>query len=385
MSIYTLKCVFFVTLCVCVIITTIIYGQNHLNLPDRHVNSLDTDYDGVWTGDQELWDNSTSTGSEALGGLCSLKVTVKKDDFLRQHFNFNVPVLLSAGSFSQSAWRRLMKYTPPYGWKDLSKEVVSSTLALLNSSSSSHLFERRRSDQCVRCAVVGNGGILRGSKQGRAIDNHDFVFRVNGAITRHFEEDVGTKTSFYGFTTNTMKHSLLLYRKDGFNKVPQGQNVRYIFIPSNQRDYVMMSAAILGHKVPSGKDMGDWPPRYFGFKPSIQRFKMLHPDFITYVTQRFLKSHLMESDYRHLYMPSTGGLILLTALHVCDQVSAYGFITKNFAEFSDHYFDPVKRPLRFFVNHDLRMESWLWEVLHTRKVMTLYKRTIKKRYRPEIL
>eukprot|EP00063_Salmo_salar_P074288 XP_014049123.1 PREDICTED: alpha-N-acetylgalactosaminide alpha-2,6-sialyltransferase 2-like [Salmo salar] len=227
---------------------------------------------------------------------------------------------------------------PPYGWKGLPQDVVRSTLALLNDSSSSRLFERRWPDQCVRCAVVGNGGILRGSKQGRAIDSHHFVFR-----------------------------------KDGFTKVPRGQRVRYIFIPSNERDYVMMSAAIEGLNVTSGHDKGDWPSRYFGFKPPYKHFKMLHPDFITYVTQRFLKSPLLK--YSQLYMPCTGALMLLTALHMCDQVSAYGFITKNFADFSDHYYDAVMLPLLFYANHDMQMESWLWEVLHARKVMSLYKRT----------
>ncbi|XP_041719624.2 alpha-N-acetylgalactosaminide alpha-2,6-sialyltransferase 2 isoform X1 [Coregonus clupeaformis] len=379
MTISLRKCVFLVgALCVSLTITTIMYGQYYdLNFfHDRLANSQDTEFDNIWTRDEELWDNTTATGEEKLEGLCPLRKAVKKDDFFRLRFNFKVPVLQWTGSFSHSEWGRLEKYMPPYGWKDLPQDVVRSTLALLNDSSSSRLFERRWPDQCVRCAVVGNGGILRGSKQGRAIDSHHFVFRVNGAITKHFEEDVGTKTSFYGFTTNTMKNSLKFYRKDGFTKVPRGRRGRYIFIPSNERDYVMMSAAIQGLTVTSGHDKGDWPSQYFGFKPPVQHFKMLHPDFITYVTQRFLKSPLLK--YSQLYMPSTGALMLLTALHMCDQVSAYGFITKNFADFSDHYYDAVKQPLRFYANHDMQMESWLWEVLHAQKVMSLYKRTKEK-------
>lgn len=80
--------------------------------------------------------------------------------------------------------------------------------------------------------MVANGGILRGSGRGRLIDAHGYVFRLNGAVIEGFEEDVGSKTSFYGFTVNTMKNSLTNYRDLGFASVPQGRDVRYILIPS---------------------------------------------------------------------------------------------------------------------------------------------------------
>lgn len=32
-------------------------------------------------------------------------------------------------------------------------------------------------DGCVRCAVVGTAGILNGSRMGKEIDAHDYVFR----------------------------------------------------------------------------------------------------------------------------------------------------------------------------------------------------------------
>lgn len=39
---------------------------------------------------------------------------------------------------------------------------------------------------------------------------------------------------------------------------------------------------------------------------------------------RFLKSELINRGFEDLYMPSTGALMLLTALHTCDQVGALG-------------------------------------------------------------
>lgn len=50
------------------------------------------------------------------------------------------------------------------------------------------------------------------------------------------------------------------------------QRVRYIFIPSNERDYVMMSAAIEGLNVISGHDKGDWwVERVTYVKPTLRR------------------------------------------------------------------------------------------------------------------
>nr|XP_020454794.1 alpha-N-acetylgalactosaminide alpha-2,6-sialyltransferase 2 [Monopterus albus] len=296
---------------------------------------------------------------ETIEASCSLRKAVRNDPLLRTKFRFSVPVLQWAGSFSRSAWEQLKNQTPPYGWKGLPVNVVGLTLSLLNSS---HLFGRGLPDRCVRCAVVGNGGILRGSQQGKNIDSHDFVFRMNGAVIRGFEGDVGRKISFYGFTTNTMKNALRMYGTDGFTEIPQSPDIKYIFIPSDLRDYVMMAAAVQGRIVVSGRDKGDRPWKYFGHKQS-ENFKILHPDFISYVTHSFLQSPLLNSEWtHHLYMPSTGALMLLTALHTCDQVSAYGFITRNYAAFSDHYYDSMGRPLMFFANHDLQMESQLWEM-----------------------
>ncbi|XP_049995993.1 alpha-N-acetylgalactosaminide alpha-2,6-sialyltransferase 2 isoform X2 [Alexandromys fortis] len=280
--------------------------------------------------------------------LCQhrLSLAIHKDHHFRGLFDLSTPVLLWSGLFTQELWNNLSHYKVPYGWQGLSREAIMSTLRLLKNPESAELFGPSKPLSCIRCAVVGNGGILNGSRQGQKIDAHDYVFRLNGAVIKGFERDVGTKTSFYGFTVNTMKNSLISYSSLGFTSVPQGQDLRYIFIPSSIREYLMLRSAILGVPVPEGPDKGD----------------------------RFLKSKLMNTRYRDMYMPTTGALMLLTALHTCDQVSAYGFITSNYQQYSDHYFEREKKPVIFYANHDLTLEAALWRSLHNAGILQLYQR-----------
>ncbi|XP_054834752.1 alpha-N-acetylgalactosaminide alpha-2,6-sialyltransferase 2 [Eublepharis macularius] len=309
--------------------------------------------------------------------LCpwSLKSKVKMDPTFGKQFDFNIPVLIWEQHFTPETWDRLKDRNVPYGWHGLAYEVIASTVQLLNDSANSRLFATTRPpNSCIRCAVVGNGGILNGSRQGKDIDAHDFVFRLNGAVTKGFEDDVGTKTSFYGFTVNTMKNSLIAYAEYGFTKIPQGKDIQYIFIPSDIRDYIMIRSAVLGIPVPEGHDKGDKPQKYFGSEASGGKFKLLHPEFMHYLTERFLRSEIINTQFGYLYMPSTGAVMLLTALHTCDQVSAYGFITENYRKFSDHYYEREKKPLVFYANHDMLLESELWKSLHRVGIMKLYQR-----------
>lgn len=323
-------------------------------------------------------DSTNHSKVQAPPPACSLRYAVERHFLLKKKFRFSEPVFQTRDTLTPESWSELIQREPPYGWSGLDQHVVADALSLLTSSD---LWEGPEGacpegacPRCVRCAVVGNGGILRGSKQGRVIDEHDYVFRVNGAVIKGFEDDVGTKTSFYGFTTNTMKNSLRRYHGDGFTSIPQTKSLKYIFIPSQLRDYVMLSSATRGRTVPSGPDKGDGPWRYFGKTPP-SGFRMLHPQFIRYITHSFLESRLMfDPRTKHMFMPSTGALMLLTALHTCDQVSAFGFITENYAAFSDHYYDSHYKPLKFFSNHDMRLELKLWKSLHKQKIISLYQR-----------
>lgn len=59
------------------------------------------------------------------------------------------------------------------------------------------------------------------------------------------------------------------------------------------------------------------------------------------------------------------------------KVSAYGFMTPDYANYSDHYYDKTYHKVGFFVNHDMRMEMNVWQRLHKEGLIKLYMRQEK--------
>lgn len=50
-----------------------------------------------------------------------------------------------------------------------------------------------------------------------------FPYRLSGAIIKGYEQDVGTRTSFYGFTAFSVVQSILILGSRGFQHVPLGK------------------------------------------------------------------------------------------------------------------------------------------------------------------
>ncbi|XP_076855510.1 alpha-N-acetylgalactosaminide alpha-2,6-sialyltransferase 2 [Brachyhypopomus gauderio] len=289
----------------------------------------------------------------------------------------SVPVLQWAKHFSLPEFQRLSRYPGAHGWGGIDIDVLNKSLAVLNGRANRVMFEdwetRQNRSKCIRCAVVGNGGILRGSKKGREIDQHDYVFRTNGAVVEGFEEDVGRRTSHYTFSTNTLRNSMRNYAGAGYLGPPLSKETKYVFLPDHDRDYILMTAAATHTPIHRGPERCTKPPHYFGDVTS-EKFKMYHPDFIRYIRNRFLRSRTLSTRNKDIYRPSTGAVMLLAAFHTCDQVSAYGFMTPDYNKYSDHYYDKTYNPVRFYANHDLRMEMNLWQQLHQAGLIRLYMR-----------
>ncbi|KAM9463270.1 alpha-N-acetylgalactosaminide alpha-2,6-sialyltransferase 2-like [Clarias gariepinus] len=307
----------------------------------------------------------------------SIRKRMLQTDFGKK-FLANVSILQWAKHFSDKEYERLRSHYGAHGWGSVSIEVLKKSLFILNTSANHLMFDdwemRQNGSQCIRCAVVGNGGILNGSGKGREIDQNHYVFRTNGAIFKGFEDDVGARTSFYTFSTNTLRNSIRTYKSLGFDGPPKSKETKYIFLPDHDRDYILMKSAVMHTTVDSGPEQGVEPKQYFGDDVTAEKFKMYHPDFIRYLRNRFLHSQTLNTKYKNIYRPSTGAVMLLAAVHACDEVNAYGFITPDYKKYSDHYYDKSYQKLHFYANHDMDMELKLWQRLHKLKLINLYMR-----------
>ncbi|XP_061544610.1 ST3 beta-galactoside alpha-2,3-sialyltransferase 8 isoform X1 [Phycodurus eques] len=87
-----------------------------------------------------------------------------------------------------------------------------------------------RPSRCRTCAVVGNSGNLQKSGHGKFIDAHAAVIRMNKAVTRGFEKDVGNRTTHH-----------FLYPESA---VDVARGVSLILLPFKIRDLEWLTSAL---------------------------------------------------------------------------------------------------------------------------------------------
>uniref|UniRef100_A0A3B4ZAB3 CMP-N-acetylneuraminate-beta-galactosamide-alpha-2,3-sialyltransferase 2 n=1 Tax=Stegastes partitus TaxID=144197 RepID=A0A3B4ZAB3_9TELE len=152
--------------------------------------------------------------------------------------------------------------------------------------------------KCRSCAVVGNSGNLRDSGNGDLIDSHGSVIRMNKAVTRGFEKDVGNRTTYH-----------FLYPESAVDVAP---GVSLVLLPFKLRDLEWLTSAL---------STGHIKTTYMRVKDRVQADKdkvlVVNPEFFKYVHDRWTEHH---GRY-----PSTGMLAIIFALHTCDKVSVFGY------------------------------------------------------------
>ncbi|KAL7869462.1 hypothetical protein AOLI_G00134500 [Acnodon oligacanthus] len=309
--------------------------------------------------------------------VCSKFLQKSEDEEFQAAVVPNIQLWLHRGHLSSREWNRLSHFNNPFGFMEYKYNDVKSSVDLIPKPKSTQLLPVPESaqDGCIRCAVVGTGGILSGSRKGKEIDSHDYVFRMNGAVTKGFEEDVGNKTSVYVHTSYALVQSVYTLKPYGFRGAPNDEGIKYVLIPEGLRDFEWIQGLFQKNIMQKGDFKGIRPLGFYGRRIEKEKFYVLHPDFLRYIRNRFLRSKNLNYEYWHLYRPTNGAITLFLALHTCDIVNVYGFITADHHKYFNYYFDKgVKTSVVFFINHDYNLEIQTWKKLHDSGIINLYQR-----------
>ncbi|XP_078597994.1 alpha-N-acetylgalactosaminide alpha-2,6-sialyltransferase 2-like [Branchiostoma floridae x Branchiostoma japonicum] len=133
---------------------------------------------------------------------------------------------------------------------------------------------------------------------------------------------------------------------------PVDQNITYIFVPCREADYSYLRT------IGNGTNVFNAPP---------ENVRVIHPDFMRYVHFVWMRVHA--------FRPTTGGIMTMVALHVCDKLSLYG-MGYNY-KYSNHYFDETYQPfLSVLMTHDHKREIKLWDTLDKEGIVYWYRRDV---------
>ncbi|XP_066143900.1 beta-galactoside alpha-2,6-sialyltransferase 1 [Euwallacea fornicatus] len=228
-------------------------------------------------------------------------------------------------------------------FKTLKKSDINEDETLRNSMPKREFFENKYFNSCV---MVTNAGALRHSDLGRFIDSHEVVLRFNHAPTRHFNHDVGSKT-----TVRVLNSQVVTRPEFKFLTSPLYKNLTLVvWDPSNY-----------------SASLEEWLKRpEHNFIPNLMAYRkqearprifMVNPltvwdvwDFL----QRNSPKRLRKNP------PSSGFLGLRLLLPHCSFVDVVEYVPSTRASKRCHYFDPKENPAcTFGAWHPLAAEKLL--------------------------
>ncbi|XP_021323934.2 CMP-N-acetylneuraminate-beta-galactosamide-alpha-2,3-sialyltransferase 1 isoform X1 [Danio rerio] len=248
----------------------------------------------------------------STGGLCACNKCVmdlNDEDWFFIRFNPTVPTLLNRRNSAMRSdvfewWQGLQSDSQKANFSD----VVDILFSLFPDEEHYVVTDPNR---CRICAVVGNSGNILGSHYGQLIDSHDFVIRINKGPTKGYETDVGSKTTHR-----------IMYPESAMDL---DNSTHLVLLPFKVKDMQWLISVFTTKHITS---------TYLKVRPTInadrEKVMIIHPAFIKYVYESWLRKH---GSY-----PSTGFITLIFALHICDQVSVFGFGAKLDGNWH-HYFD----------------------------------------------
>ncbi|KAG2461359.1 SIA4B sialyltransferase, partial [Polypterus senegalus] len=210
-------------------------------------------------------------------------------------------------------------------------------------------------ETCRRCAVVGNSGHLLHSNLGQLISSHDYVFRMNHGKTKGYEADVGNKTTHH-----------IMYPESAQDL---DKGVHLVLLPFKVQDLHWLASAL---------STGEIKRTYTRVKTKIKtdrdKIVVINPSFFHYVYLNWTNS---QGKY-----PSTGLLAIMLAVHMCDQVSVFGYGADKLGNWH-HYWEnnTFGGAFRKTGVHNADNEMEIIQKLHDIKKITFYKEQPKKMQR----
>ncbi|XP_078596669.1 alpha-N-acetylgalactosaminide alpha-2,6-sialyltransferase 2-like [Branchiostoma floridae x Branchiostoma japonicum] len=263
-------------------------------------------------------------------------------------FRPDTQMVINSKLFNVDEYWRMMPWATPFGYKykeNITYEEVRDVLNMFPADDTIFNFTGRSRPQCITCAVIGNGGMLNGSKNGEEIDRHNYIFRVNHALTKGFEEDVGSRTTHYVF----YDRSLVGVKADDY---PISKDITYIFVPCRKADFSYLKS------IAEGRNKFAVPP---------ENVRIVHPDWMRYIHYVWMR---VKS-----FRPTTGGIMVMAALNSCDKLSLYG-VGYN-TKYSHYYYDKQYKAFKPVLgSHDHRREIKLWDSLDREGLAYWYRRDV---------
>ncbi|KAL6118103.1 st3gal5 [Pungitius sinensis] len=225
----------------------------------------------------------------------------------------------------------LFRYSLPFGFKGVRGKAEDLLKQLPGSASTPQTMT---SDKCLRCVVVGNGGILRGLELGHYINQFDTIIRLNSGPLGEFSVDVGNRTTIrMSYPEGTPLHWIDTDPHTLFVAVAyKGVDISWISAMINKLSVPLWDWLFFWQKVPDGVPL------------EPHRFRLLNPLVIRETTLDLLQYPPPGAGLwgREKKVPTIGVSAVNLASLLCDEVSTAGFGYKLHQQGAPlHYYDQL--------------------------------------------
>ncbi|XP_070563470.1 CMP-N-acetylneuraminate-beta-1,4-galactoside alpha-2,3-sialyltransferase-like isoform X2 [Ptychodera flava] len=254
---------------------------------------------------------------------CTPHLAVNMMKRMTSKFDETIPVFLSTGFENWN--QKLMQYAPPFGLRN-QVPLVTRMLSLLTDSRTPREM-LNNNNGCVRCVIVGSGGIMKGTGLGSVIDGYDLVFRLNAAPIAGYESDVGSKTS------------MRVAYPEGTPSSYGDPGSLYALVSFKDKDFLWLEKVVQGQK-PSTSGFWKSVPTAMSKKPSEAR--LVNP-LVVREASFDLIGFPVNNGIMSRNTPTTGTMLISMAIRMCDEVHVAGFgYDFSKPELPIHYYENTK-------------------------------------------